>query len=49
MTGAFEIQDNVLIKYHGKENYIMIPDGVTRIGEYAFCDRFQDIGEKFKL
>ncbi|MBE6876801.1 MAG: leucine-rich repeat domain-containing protein [Ruminococcus sp.] len=39
MTGAFEIKDNVLIKYHGKENYIMIPDGVTRIGEYAFCDR----------
>ena len=36
---AFEIKDNILIKYHGKENYIMIPDGVTRIGEYAFCDR----------
>ena len=35
----FEIKDNVLIKYHGKENYIMLPDGITRIGEYAFCDR----------
>ncbi len=35
----FEIKDNVLIKYHGKEDYIIIPDGITRIGEYAFCDR----------
>ncbi len=35
----FEIKDNVLVKYHGKEDYIMIPDGITRIGEYAFCDR----------
>ena len=35
----FEIKDNVLIKYHGKEPYLMIPDGITRIGEYAFCDR----------
>ena len=36
---TFEIKDNILIKYHGKENYLMIPDGITRIGEYSFCNR----------
>ncbi|GEM_PF-1246599 len=41
MISEFEIKDNVLIKYHGKDAYIMIPDGITRIGEYAFCNREQ--------
>lgn len=32
----YEIEDGVLIQYHGKEEYVVIPDGVTEIGEEAF-------------
>ena len=32
----FEIEQNVLVKYIGKEKNVVIPDGVTSIGDYAF-------------
>ena len=32
----FEITDGVLVKYKGKGGDVVIPDGVTKIGEYAF-------------
>ncbi len=34
----FEIQDGVLVKYHGNDPDVMIPEGVTRIGKAAFWD-----------
>ena len=36
MTGAFEIKDNVLIKYHGKEETAVVPEGVAIIRHNAF-------------
>ncbi|MDE6834275.1 MAG: leucine-rich repeat domain-containing protein, partial [Ruminococcus sp.] len=32
----FEIEDGVLIKYHGKDKEVIIPNVVTRIGFFAF-------------
>ena len=32
----FEIKDDVLVKYHGKEENVVIPDGVKEIGKCAF-------------
>ena len=34
----FEITDGVLIKYRGRDTKVVIPDGVTIIGESAFRD-----------
>lgn len=34
----FDIVDNVLIKYHGNEVFVTVPDGVKVIGESAFED-----------
>ena len=33
---AFEIENGVLKKYHGDANDVVIPDGVTSIGDFAF-------------
>lgn len=33
---AFEIENGVLKKYHGNANAVVIPDGVTSIGDFAF-------------
>ena len=37
----FEISNGVLVKYNGTDENVVIPDGVTQIGEYAFvhCDK----------
>ena len=32
----FEIEDNVLIAYHGTEQNVVVPDGVEKIGKAAF-------------
>ncbi|MGN1340341.1 MAG: leucine-rich repeat domain-containing protein [Oscillospiraceae bacterium] len=32
----FDIQNGVLVKYNGSDEYVYIPDGVTEIGEAAF-------------
>lgn len=34
----FVIENNVLVKYTGQEAQVVIPQGVTEIGERAFCD-----------
>ncbi|MBR0405176.1 MAG: leucine-rich repeat protein [Eggerthellaceae bacterium] len=36
MSGAFEIEGGVLRKYHGSEEHVSIPEGVTEIGHEAF-------------
>ncbi len=33
---AFEIENGVLKKYHGDANAVVIPDGATSIGDFAF-------------
>lgn len=35
--GDFEIKDGVLVKYNGNDSNVIIPDGVTEIGDLAFC------------
>ena len=35
----FVIKDSVLTKYRGKETHVVIPEGVTRIGNDAFFGR----------
>lgn len=34
----FEIENGVLIKYNGNDAHVVIPDGVTKIGDGAFLD-----------
>lgn len=34
----FEIRDGVLIRYHGQDPVVHVPEGVTEIGERAFQD-----------
>ena len=34
----FRIENGVLIRYTGKDKDVVIPDGVTRIGKYAFYE-----------
>jgi len=36
MNQDFEIKNGILIKYHGRDKNIIIPDGVTSIGNSAF-------------
>ncbi len=36
MQSDFEIQDGVLKKYHGTDSRVMIPEGVTALGDRAF-------------
>lgn len=35
-TGDFEIENSVLLKYHGRGGRVVISEGVTSIGAYAF-------------
>ena len=35
-NNRFDIEDGVLKKYHGNESSVVIPEGVTEIGERAF-------------
>ena len=37
-TGLFEIKDGILTKYHGRQNNIVIREGVTEIGSAVFAD-----------
>lgn len=32
----FEIEDNVLIKYHGNEKEVVVPENITAISDFAF-------------
>ena len=34
----FLIQNNILIKYTGSDSSVIIPEGVTQIGSWAFTD-----------
>ena len=34
----FEIKNGVLVKYTGAGGDVVIPDGVTGIGDHAFCE-----------
>lgn len=34
----FKIKNNVLVEYRGNEKNVVIPFGITTIGEYAFVD-----------
>ena len=36
--GDFEINKGTLIKYKGEGGDVVIPHGITRIGDSAFCD-----------
>ncbi len=36
MMQDFEIKDSILIKYHGQDTHVLIPEGVTKIGIGAF-------------
>lgn len=36
VNGEFYIKDKVLIKYLGHDSSIVIPDGIEKIGDYAF-------------
>lgn len=37
---VFDIQDGVLVKYTGSDREVVIPEGVTRIGEEAFKENW---------
>ena len=37
----FEIEDGVLVRYTGPGGHVIIPNGVTGIGSYAFADYFE--------
>lgn len=41
----FVIQDGVLVDYKGSDIYVVVPDGVTKIGDYAFagCNSLKSI------
>lgn len=44
-TEDFEIKDGVLIKYHGSDTDVVIPDTLTEIGNNAFecCTNLKSI------
>ena len=44
-TGDFEIKDGVLLNYRGASKNVVVPDGVSEIGKYAFYehDKTSDI------
>lgn len=41
----FTIENNVLVKYHGNASEVIVPEGITAIGEKAFmdCDNLKKI------
>ena len=42
----FIIQNDVLISYHGKESYVIIPQNITKIATDAFKDNKHIEAEK---
>jgi len=38
MNQDFEIKNGELIKYHGRDENVIIPDSVTSIGDHAFYE-----------
>ncbi len=44
----FEIDNGVLVKYHGYEAHVVIPDGVEKIAKKAF-DRRKDCVESLVI
>lgn len=44
--GEFKLSEDgkMLINYKGKDLYVSIPEGITEIGEYAFCESMKMIG-----
>ena len=36
MNNVFEIDNGILIKYHGEDDEVIVPDGVIKIGSEAF-------------
>ena len=43
----FEIFDNNLVRYKGSRKNVIIPDGVTSIGDeaFAYCSNLESINE----
>ena len=39
-ASEFTIKNGVLLKYHEQKETIIVPDGVTQIGDYVFEDFF---------
>ena len=37
-TSDFIIENSVLRKYVGPGGEVVIPEGITQIGDYAFCE-----------
>jgi hypothetical protein len=44
--GDFSIEDGVLLKYNGTSKDVVIPDGITEIGDKAFDKNVEIIREK---
>ena len=40
ITG-FEIENGVMLKYTGRSDEVVVPDGVTTIGSYAFKNKYK--------
>ncbi|MBE6666408.1 MAG: hypothetical protein E7603_09380 [Ruminococcaceae bacterium] len=43
----FVIENGILMKYKGKEQHVVIPEGITEIAEEAFCYKSQIISVSF--
>ena len=36
----FEIADGVLVKYRGKDSEVVVPEGITVIGDESFMENY---------
>ena len=36
----FEIADGVLVKYRGKDSEVVVPEGITVIGDESFAENY---------